>query len=87
MRSWVEKLAKLIEVEGKQIGVFDCKILNYEIYFIPGNNTSYLIVTNTVSKEKPTIKLYEEEIDLIKKAFDRCKEKTTNYIIEQLNNL
>lgn len=87
MRSWVEKIARLIETEGKKIGGFSCKVLDYEIWFVPGERESYVSITNETTKEHTDVKLYEEEKDVIKKALDRCKEKTTNSIIDQLNNL
>jgi CO dehydrogenase/acetyl-CoA synthase gamma subunit (corrinoid Fe-S protein) len=87
MRSFIEKLAKLVETEGKQIGRCLYKIQCYEIYAIPGDDMSYLNIINEISKETTTIKLYEEESDLLKKALERCKEKTTDSIIKQINNL
>ncbi len=87
MRSWVEKLVKLIEIEGKTIGGFTCKVLNYEIFFIPENDTAFLTITNEITKECTHIKLYEEEKDIINKAFGQCKEKSINSIIEQITNL
>lgn len=87
MRSFIEKLAKLIKTEGKQIGRCLYQIQCYEIYAIPGDVISYLTIINEISKETTTIKLYEEESDLIKKALERCKEKTIDSIIEQINNL
>lgn len=87
MRNWIEKIAKLIESEGKRIGGFSYEVLDYEIYFMPGGSASYISIENKITKDHTDVKLYEEEIDLIKKALDKCKEKTTNSIIEQLNNL
>jgi hypothetical protein len=87
MRNWVEKIARLIETEGKKIGRFSCKVLDYEIWFASGERESYVSITNETTKEHADVKLYEEEKDVIKKALDRCKEKTTNSIIDQLNNL
>lgn len=87
MRNFIEKLAKLIETEGKKIGGFSYKVLDYEIWFVPGERESYVSITNETTKEHTDVKLYEEEKDVIKKALERCKEKTTNSIIDQLNNL
>lgn len=87
MRSWVEKIARLIETKGKKIGGFSYKVLDYEIWFVPGERESYVSITNETTKEHTDVKLYEEEKDVIKKALERCKEKTINSIIKQLNNL
>lgn len=88
MRSWVEKLAKLIETEGKQIGRCLYKIQCYEIYIIQElMSNSFLTIKNDITQEKASIKLYEEETDMFQKAFIKCEEKTTDSIIEQLNNL
>lgn len=88
MRSWVEKLAKLIESEGKQIGDYLYKIQCYEIYIIQDIiSNSFLTIKNDITREKARIKLYEEETDVLKKAFDKCEEKTLDSIIEQINNL
>lgn len=87
MRNWVEKIARLIETEGKKIGGFSYKVLDYEIWFVPGERESYVSITNETTKEHADVKLYEEEQDILKKAFDRCEERTTDSIIEQINNL
>lgn len=87
MRSFIEKLAKLIETEGICISGTAYKILDFEICFIPGNDTTFLIIKNKMTNECAHLKLYDEEKDIISKAIDRCEEKTIDSIIEQLNNL
>lgn len=88
MRSWVEKLARLIETEGTQIGRCLYKIQCYEIYVIQDiMSNSFLTIKNDTTQEKASIKLYEEERDILQKAFIKCEEKTTDSIIEQINNL
>lgn len=85
MRNWVEKLAKLIETEGMRIECGPFKVFNFSIGY--ACDMSALIVANDITQERARIKLYEEEQDILKKAFDRCEERTTDSIIEQLNNL
>ena len=85
MRSFIEKLAKLVESEGIWTGGYLYKIQCYVIQDIMSN--SFLTIKNDITQEKASIKLYEEEQDILKKAFNRCEEKTTDSIIEQLNNL
>lgn len=88
MRSFIEKLAKLVESEGIWTGGYLYKIQCYEIYVIQDiMSNSFLTIKNDITQEKANIKLYEEEQDILKKAFNRCEEKTTDSIIEQINNL
>lgn len=86
MRSFIEKLAKLVESEGIWTGGTVYKVFDYEIWYIIGC-LSEVTIKNAITQEKAHIKLYEEEQDVLKKAFDRCEERTTDSIIEQLNNL
>lgn len=85
MRPWIEKLAKTIEIEGVRTDCGPYKVHNYEI----GHTfeISHLVISNSITKEHARIKLYEDEKDVLEKAFDRCKERTTDSIIEQINNL
>ena len=85
MRSFIEKLAKLIETEGVRTEGGPFKVFNFSIGY--ACDMSALIVANNMTQERARIKLYEEERDILRKAFDRCEEKTTDSIIEQLNNL
>lgn len=88
MRSFIEKLAKLVETEGKQIGRCLYKIQCYEIYIIQEfMSNSFLTIKNDITEEKASIKLYEDETDILQKAFNKCEEKTSDSIIEQINNL
>lgn len=86
MRSFIEKLAKLVETEGVWTGGTVYKVLYYEIWYIIGY-LSEVTIKNNITQEKAHIKLYEEERDILRKAFERCEERTTDSIIEQLNNL
>lgn len=85
MRNWVEKLAKLIEREGVCISEMSYKILHYEIYITW--NAKLVDIKNTLTEEYGIFKLYEEEQDLLKKVTKRCKERTADFLIEQINNL
>jgi hypothetical protein len=85
MRQWIEKLAKLIEKEGVRISCGPYKVLNYEIGYT--FDMTRLVISNYITGETASIKLYEEEKDILKKAFNRCEERTTDSIIEQINNL
>lgn len=85
MRQWVENLAKSIEKEGVRISCGPYKVFNYEIGYT--FDMTHLVISNYITGETAKIKLYEEEKDILKKAFDRCEERTTDSIIEQINNL
>lgn len=86
MRNFIEKLAKLVETEGVWTGGTIYKVFYYEIWYIIGC-LSEVTIENNITQEKAHIKLYEEEQDILKKAFNRCEERTTDSIIEQLNKL
>lgn len=85
MRSWVEKLAKLVKTEGVRIEDGPFKVFNFSIGH--ACDMSFLIIVNDITRERAYIKIYEEEKDVLKKAFDKCEEKTLDSIIEQINNL
>lgn len=86
MRSFIEKLAKLVEIEGVWTGGTVYKVFDYEIWYIIGY-LSEVTIKNNITQEKAHIKLYEEEQDILRKAFERCEERTTDSIIEQINKL
>ena len=85
MRNWIEKLAKLIETEGVCVSEATYKVPHYEIWIT--HEAKLVAIKNTLTEECYSFKLYEEEQDLFKKVAKRCKEKTADSLIEQINNL
>lgn len=102
MRQWVEKLAKAIEKEGVvvcnymqlcgeciRVRHFECNIRYFETYNKGTivKSTKHLEVVNPVDSTYLNIKLYDDEYDVLEKAFNYCKNNSQDNFIKQLENL
>lgn len=94
MRSWVEKLAKT----SKEKGVFYCmhvtvENLDWDIdqYYRDYKEKNYTLCIRNINKDGNVdnqcwIKLYEDEVDLLKETIEYCENKAKDYILNKIES-
>lgn len=86
MRQWVEKLAKATEKEG-HISDYGCEVKDIRWVVCGWNHDKNLSITLIKENKGTSIKIYEDEHDLLKSVSDYLRKSNQDYIINQLNNL
>lgn len=93
MRTWVEKLAKVIKNEGAYTYLGEITITNYRIKLDKFREDMSLyvehfkIIDNEARYDKYIcIKLYQDEYDLLHKVIKDIEESEINIIIETFNS-
>lgn len=85
MRTWIEKLAKRIEKEGRYLHRA-LKLDDLEIYL----GTDYSDMSKYISfydnKYGAQLKIYEDEFDFLKESVKKCKQKAEDHFIEIINS-
>lgn len=87
MRQWVEKLANLSKNEGIYYEAFTVIVKDIRWSAIKWDNIISLNIKLTKEGRADSIKIYEDEYDLLKSTTDYLKKANQDYIIEKLNNL
>jgi hypothetical protein len=87
MRQWVEKLANLSKNEGIYYEAFTVIVKDIRWSAIKWDSIISLNIKLTKEGRADSIKIYEDEYDLLKSTTDYLKKANQDYIIEKLNNL
>lgn len=87
MRQWVEKLAKITKEEGYFCDGFTMKVKDIQWSLTALDDGKNLWVKLMKEDRLDSIKIYEDEYDLLKSVSDYLKKTNQDYIIEKLNNL
>lgn len=85
MRSWVEKLAKISKDEGVSCSGQIVIRSGYKWHSYMMDNTCYVYI-NT-GTQTSSIKIYQDEYDLLSETEDIVDNNTKNNIIKELENL
>lgn len=93
MRSWVEKLAKVIKKEGAYTYINEITIRNYRIKLEKFREDiglyvhHYKVIDNDAYYDKNVyLKLYQDEYDLLCKIFKDVEESEQDALIEIFNS-
>lgn len=87
MRQWIENLAEISKKEGLNREGYSCEIkdIRWSVISWP---EYYTIDIKLIKENRNTsIKIYEDEYDLLKSVINYLNEENQDYIIEKLNNL
>lgn len=87
MRQWAEKLANISKNEGKYYEAFTVIVNDIRWSAIKWDSIISLNIKLTKEGRADSIKIYEDEYDLLKSTTDYLKKANQDYIIEKLNNL
>jgi hypothetical protein len=87
MRQWVEKLATISKERGQYYDQFTIRVDNIRWSLIKWNGLVNLHVKLIKEDILDSIKIYEDEYDLLESVYKYLKVKNQDYIINQLNNL
>lgn len=87
MRQWVEKLANISKNEGRYHEAFTVIVNDIRWSVIKWDGILSLSVKLIKEDRVDSIKIYEDEYDLLKSTTDYLKKTNQDYIIEKLNNL
>ena len=87
MRQWVEKLANISKNEGRYHEAFTVIFNDIRLSVIKWDGILSLSVKLIKEDRVDSIKIYEDEYDLLKSTTDYLKKTNQDYIIEKLNNL
>lgn len=87
MRQWVEKLANISKNEGRYHEAFTVIVNDIRWSVIKWDGILSLSVKLIKEDRVDSIKIYEDEYDLLKSTTDYLKKANQDYIIEKLNNL
>lgn len=90
MRTWVEKLAKVIEKEGinkeTRIGS-KIHTNNYSIYLSEFKGNYWIYISELSTSACSSIVIYKDEYDLLNEMSTIALKKTKDYFIKQIENL
>lgn len=87
MRQWVENLAKVTKDEGYFYDGYIMKVKDIQWSLTGLDDSKNLWVKLMKEDRLSSIKIYEDEYDLLKSTTDYLKKANQDYIINQLNNL
>lgn len=87
MRQLVEKLANISKNEGRYHEAFTVIVNDIRWSVIKWDSILSLSVKLIKEDRVDSIKIYEDEYDLLKSTTDYLKKTNQDYIIEKLNNL
>lgn len=87
MRQWVEKLAKHSKENGQYYDRFTVVVDDIRWSVVNWDSIINLYVKLIKEDRVDSIKIYEDEYDLLKSTTDYLKKANQDYIIEKLNNL
>lgn len=86
MRTWVEKLAKYIEKEGRYLHQ-SLKLNDLEIHLVTDHSDMSKYISFYDCEYGVRLKIYEDEFDFLKESVKKCKQKAEDHFIEIINNL
>lgn len=87
MRQWVENLAKVTKEEGYLCNGYIMKVKDIQWSLTGLDDSKNLWVKLMKEDRLSSIKIYEDEYDLLKSVNDYLRKANQDYIINQLNNL
>ena len=86
MRTWVEKLAKISKEKGiRNCGQVRINALSYKWHLYTCDGMFYVYIDT--GTQTTSIKIYQDEYDLLSKIEDLVTNNTEDNIIESLENL
>lgn len=86
MRQWIEKLAKVTKEEG-YVSDYGCEVKDIRWVVCGWNNDKNVTITLIKENRCTSVKIYEDEYDLLKSVNEYLRKLNQDYIIEKLNNL